>query len=30
MTAILEGMTSGMPPVGERLLDGRYRLGTLL
>jgi serine/threonine protein kinase len=30
MTAMLEGMTSGMPPAQGRLLDGRYRLGTVL
>jgi serine/threonine protein kinase len=30
MTAMLEGMTSAMPPVEGRLLGGRYRLGSLL
>src|ERR1700759_2158991 len=30
MTAMLEGMTSGMSPAEGRLLDDRYRLGTLL
>jgi serine/threonine protein kinase len=30
MTAMLEGMTSRMSPAEGRLLDGRYRLGTLL
>jgi serine/threonine protein kinase len=30
MTAMLEGMTSGMSPAEGRLLDSRYRLGTLL
>jgi serine/threonine protein kinase len=30
MTAMLEGMTSSMPPADGRLLDGRYRLGSLL
>jgi serine/threonine protein kinase len=30
MTAILEGMTSGMSSAEGRLLDSRYRLGTLL
>jgi serine/threonine protein kinase len=30
MTAMLEGMTSGMPSAEGRLLDDRYRLGSLL
>jgi serine/threonine protein kinase len=30
MTAMLGGMTSGMPPAEGRLLDDRYRLGSLL
>src|SRR3954454_21701078 len=30
MTGMLEGMTTAMPPTDGRLLDGRYRLGSLL
>ena len=30
MPGMLGGMTSGMPPVEGRLLDDRYRLGSLL
>jgi serine/threonine protein kinase len=30
MAAMLVGMTSGVPPVEGRLLDDRYRLGSLL